>query len=210
MLAAWYQPVLFVMFFVTCVLLILIVLLQKGRGGGLGAAFGGAGDSVFGTRTGDVLTWVTIVLTVLFLLLAIGTTLAYRPPAVRVPPPTFDPPPPGTVDADNYVTIRTETRGATIWYQVDGSEKEAFQPGNPVLVPVGSALTAWAEHENWTPSEKVTVVYGVSDSTSDDASRRGATSSDGPGPGRSDATGDTEDSSDGEGSSDDPGQAPEQ
>ena len=59
------------LFIVICILLILVVLLQKGRGGGLGAAFGGAGSSAFGTKTGDVFTWVTIVLTSLFLLLAI-------------------------------------------------------------------------------------------------------------------------------------------
>ena len=60
---------LFTLFVITCVLLILVVLLQKGRGGGLGAALGGTGGSAFGTRTGDVLTWVTIVLTSLFLIL---------------------------------------------------------------------------------------------------------------------------------------------
>ena len=58
-------------FIVVCFLLIVVVLLQKGRGGGLGAAFGGGGGgSAFGTRTGDVFTWVTIVLTAVFLLLA--------------------------------------------------------------------------------------------------------------------------------------------
>ena len=68
-----------VLFLIVCILLIVVVLLQKGRGGGLGAAFGGAGSSAFGTKTGDVFTWVTITLTGLFLLLAIITTLVYRP-----------------------------------------------------------------------------------------------------------------------------------
>ncbi|HAU37680.1 MAG TPA: preprotein translocase subunit SecG, partial [Phycisphaerales bacterium] len=61
------------LFLIICVLLIVVVLLQKGRGGGLGAAFGGVGSSAFGTRVGDVFTWVTIVLTALFLLAACGT-----------------------------------------------------------------------------------------------------------------------------------------
>ena len=43
-----------VLFLVICFLLIIIILLQKGKGGGLGAAFGGMGSSAFGTRTGDV------------------------------------------------------------------------------------------------------------------------------------------------------------
>ncbi len=70
---------LMICFLVVCVLLILIVLLQKGRGGGLGSAFGGGGgSSAFGTRTGDVFTWVTILLTGLFLVLAILMVLAVK------------------------------------------------------------------------------------------------------------------------------------
>ena len=72
------------LFVLVCVLLIIVVLLQKGRGGGLSGAFGGGGgSSAFGTRTGDVFTWVTIVLVALFLLLAIVTTLVWREPTVR-------------------------------------------------------------------------------------------------------------------------------
>jgi len=73
-------------FVLTCILLIVVVLLQKGRGGGLGAAFSGAGSAAFGTRTGDVFTWVTIVLTALFLLLAVATSFVYRKPVSPVQP----------------------------------------------------------------------------------------------------------------------------
>lgn len=68
------------LFTVICILLVIVVLLQKGRGGGLGAALGGggAGSSAFGARTGDVFTWVTIVLTGLFLILGVLTTLVYK------------------------------------------------------------------------------------------------------------------------------------
>ena len=46
---------------VTGLFLILIVLLQRGRGGGLAGAFGGSGgQSAFGTKAGDVFTRVTI------------------------------------------------------------------------------------------------------------------------------------------------------
>ena len=73
------------LFILVSILLVMVVLLQKGRGGGLGAAFGGGSGSAFGTRTGDVFTWVTIVLTALFLLLAVGTMLAYRIPSGEGP-----------------------------------------------------------------------------------------------------------------------------
>ena len=61
--------------------LILIVLIQKGRGGGLSAAFGGGGGAggVLGTKTGDCLTWVTIALVALFLILAVLMAKFYRP-----------------------------------------------------------------------------------------------------------------------------------
>ena len=56
-----------------CVFLILLILIQKGRGGGLSSAFGGAGgNTAFGSKTGDVLTWVTSSVFVLFLLLAMS------------------------------------------------------------------------------------------------------------------------------------------
>lgn len=60
------------MFLLVCVLLILVVLLQKGRGGGLSGAFGGVGGhSAFGTKTGDVFTWITVGLTFFFILFAV-------------------------------------------------------------------------------------------------------------------------------------------
>ena len=60
--------------------LILIVLIQKGRGGGIGAAFGGGGaNSLLGTKTGDFLTWVTICLVSLFLVGAVVMGKYMRP-----------------------------------------------------------------------------------------------------------------------------------
>ncbi len=67
---------------ITAVVLVLLVLIQKGRGGGLAGAFGGAGaNSLMGTKTGDFLTWVTIGLVVLFLFLAVIMAKYYRPAA---------------------------------------------------------------------------------------------------------------------------------
>ena len=51
--------------------LILVVLLQRGRGGGLAGALGGAGgQSAFGTRSGDVFTWITAGTAAVWFLLA--------------------------------------------------------------------------------------------------------------------------------------------
>src|SRR3954449_1209040 len=57
--------------FVTAVFLILLVLIQRGRGGGLAGAFGGmGGQSAFGTKAGDVFTRITVVVAVLWVLSA--------------------------------------------------------------------------------------------------------------------------------------------
>ena len=52
--------------------LILLVLIQRGRGGGLAGALGGAGgQSAFGTKAGDVFTKITIGVAAFWILLCI-------------------------------------------------------------------------------------------------------------------------------------------
>lgn len=61
-------------------LLIGLILLQKNRGAGLSGAFGGVGGhSAFGTKTGDFLTWVTVGLVSVFLLLNIAGNFIFAP-----------------------------------------------------------------------------------------------------------------------------------
>lgn len=65
---------------ICAVALILIVLIQKGRGGGLSAAFGGgAAAGLLGSKTGDFLTWLTIVVVGVFLILAVIMAKFYKP-----------------------------------------------------------------------------------------------------------------------------------
>ena len=69
-------------FVIVCFLLILLILIQRPKGGGLAGAFGGAGGSdqaMFGAKAGDALTWITVGLFVGFLLLAMGLTWATDP-----------------------------------------------------------------------------------------------------------------------------------
>lgn len=71
-----------VVFLLVCIAMILLILIQRPQGGGLSGAFGaggGAGQTAFGTKTGDVLTIVTISIFVLFLLTAIVLNFAARP-----------------------------------------------------------------------------------------------------------------------------------
>jgi preprotein translocase subunit SecG len=65
-----------VLYVVVCIFLITVVLLQAGRGGGMGAAFGGSSQTVFGgAGAGNFLTRLTVVMAALFMLLS--ATLAY-------------------------------------------------------------------------------------------------------------------------------------
>ena len=69
-----------VFFFILSFALVLIILIQKGRGGGLsGVLGGGMASGILGSKTGDFLTWVTIVLVGLFLTLAVVMAKFYRP-----------------------------------------------------------------------------------------------------------------------------------
>lgn len=61
------------------VLLMFVILLQRGRGGGLAGAFGGlGGQSAFGTKAGDVFTRITIGMAIVWFALAATTLYAMR------------------------------------------------------------------------------------------------------------------------------------
>ena len=67
------------MFFLGFILIVLI-LLQRGKGGGLAGAFGGmGGQSAFGTKAGDTFMRVTIVAAAIWFLMCIGIHIAFKP-----------------------------------------------------------------------------------------------------------------------------------
>jgi preprotein translocase subunit SecG len=56
----WFPPVLNILIWLVSVFLILLILIQKGKGGGLAGAFGGpGGQSAFGSKTADAFTKIT-------------------------------------------------------------------------------------------------------------------------------------------------------
>jgi preprotein translocase subunit SecG len=66
-----------IVFLFVGLLLIFVILLQRGRGGGLAGAFGGAGgQSAFGTKAGDVFTRITIGIAIVWVLMAVLTGYA--------------------------------------------------------------------------------------------------------------------------------------
>jgi preprotein translocase subunit SecG len=67
--------------FLTALFLIVLVLIQRGKGGGLAGAFGGmGGQSAFGTKAGDLFTKITIGVAAFWILLCIVTVKEMKPP----------------------------------------------------------------------------------------------------------------------------------
>src|SRR6478735_5818487 len=59
---------------VLSVFLVLVILVQRGRGGGLTGALGGmGGQSAFGTKAGDLFTRVTIVVAAIWVILSMAS-----------------------------------------------------------------------------------------------------------------------------------------
>ncbi|MBN1490746.1 MAG: preprotein translocase subunit SecG [Phycisphaerae bacterium] len=102
--------VLATLFIVVCLLLMLVVLIQKGRGGGLSGAFGGVGGhSAFGAKTGDVFTWITVALAAGFLCTAVWLNYVYVKLDVTVDAPAPVMTTPGGEATDEAMPADEET-----------------------------------------------------------------------------------------------------
>jgi len=109
-----------VLWVLCAVTLILIILIQKGRGGGLSGAFGGGmAGGILGTKTGDFLTWVTVGLVGALLLLTIVMAKFYRPTTAEEP------------------TAQTQPLGqpAPTESEAQPAEQPPAQPGIPLEQP---------------------------------------------------------------------------
>lgn len=79
---SWIPPLLNVVLLLTGIFLILLILIQRGKGGGLAGAFGGTGgSSAFGSRAGDAFTRVTIMVAAVWILLIMIMIRITQPPA---------------------------------------------------------------------------------------------------------------------------------
>lgn len=166
-----------------CLLLMLVILIQKGRGDGLVGAFGGGGgSSAFGTKTGDIFTWITCILAAVFVLLAVVGNYAMdrsNPPAsssAAAPPPISDttvppgegpgadgtsgPPAPGTLP----ITI-----GDTA---ITGTPKDATDTGSTgktVVIPAEGASKDAPEDSTDKPETDAGAVPGSGGAADEDS-----------------------------------------
>ncbi|HTU23493.1 MAG TPA: preprotein translocase subunit SecG [Gemmataceae bacterium] len=85
---SWLPSVLNIVLLLVGLFLILLVLIQKGKGGGLAGAFGGSGgSSAFGSRAGDTFTRITIYVAAVWILLIMIL--------IKLVQPSMAPPAPG-------------------------------------------------------------------------------------------------------------------
>lgn len=62
-----------------CLFLICLILIQRGKGGGLAGAFGGVGgSSAFGTKAGDIFTRVTVVVASVWIVVSLFLVVLYN------------------------------------------------------------------------------------------------------------------------------------
>jgi len=72
-------PILAVILPFLSIFLILLILVQRGKGGGLVGAFGGmGGQSAFGAKAGDVFTRITIVTVIFWIAMCIALLLGMK------------------------------------------------------------------------------------------------------------------------------------
>ncbi|MBN1510888.1 MAG: preprotein translocase subunit SecG [Phycisphaerae bacterium] len=148
------QGVLLVVLFVVCLLLIGIVLLQKGRGGGLAGAFGGAGGGggAFGAKTGDVFTIITVALALVFLLLVVVGNWVFSPPKASTTARTVSTPA-GVPAAPEGMTLPAteEESGSDQPAETDGEAPSASESDEtPTEVPAAPDV------QDTPPAEPVT------------------------------------------------------
>lgn len=100
-----------------CFFLILVILLQKGRGGGFSGAFGGAGgSSTFGSKTGDVFTWITVIVAGVFVVLTVWSNFVF--------------------DESPRPKIASEAAQA-MPFEIPLEEQDGAQPAQPIKMELG-------------------------------------------------------------------------
>jgi preprotein translocase subunit SecG len=74
----WHSVCAFVLI-VLSVFMIVLILIQRGKGGGLAGAFGGmGGQSAFGTKAGDTFTRITVVTAIIWFVLCAATVWSLK------------------------------------------------------------------------------------------------------------------------------------
>jgi preprotein translocase subunit SecG len=137
------------------VLLIFIILLQRGRGGGLTGALGGmGGQSAFGTKAGDVFTRITIGLALIWVLMAIANVYIMSAAGTKwTGGAAADVPTAPALTPDKTATDETATDPADATTPAEGAATPAGAAGDKEASATGEAATKPADPQ---PAEAAT------------------------------------------------------
>jgi preprotein translocase subunit SecG len=137
----WMTGILIALFLFVCLLMILVVLIQRPAGGGLSGAFGsgaGSGQTAFGAKTGDALTIATVAVFFLYLLFAVGLNFAARPgngPVAAPAPAAAVPTIPETAPIGGDMEDRPPATGIPSAPTGLPLEPDPVAPGEPLAPP---------------------------------------------------------------------------
>lgn len=129
---------------VTSLFLICLVLIQRGKGGGLAGAFGGAGgSSAFGTKAGDIFTRITMItagiwiaMSMLLVVLSNQKTSAYIPASESESKSAFTPSGDGSKKATGTGTDKTAGKNEpNISVKPGGAGLEPAPTNVPAVTP---------------------------------------------------------------------------
>ncbi len=142
-MAAFFTALLYVLLVICSLFLICLVLIQRGKGGGLAGAFGGmGGSSAFGTKAGDVFTKITIVTASIWIAVAMLLVLLVNQG--------------GRTSAYDLGSERTGSEipvpGATTGAGKSKDQGTETAPGGASPAPSGSAPSTTKESPASTPS----------------------------------------------------------
>jgi preprotein translocase subunit SecG len=135
------------------VFLILVILVQRGRGGGLTGALGGmGGQSAFGTKAGDLFTRITIVVAAIWVLLSMaalkvlneqGSTGGLRASERALPPPAAKAP----ADSTKAAPPATDSKATPEAPATDApAEAPSTTPPPPPAPPASTTNTPPADN----------------------------------------------------------------
>jgi preprotein translocase subunit SecG len=134
----------------SCFFLIVVVLLQTGKGADMGAVFGGGSQTLFGSGgAGNFLTRLTTATAIIFMLTSLVLTYGQTPSSrsrllQRLPPPSSEPavpeapPPPGAPAADANAPAEAPLAAAP----ETGGQTEPATPPAAQTPPAGSEAPA--------------------------------------------------------------------
>ena len=129
---------LYVVYVMVCLFLILVVLLQAGRGG-MGAAFGGSSQTVFGSSgAGNFLTRLTVISAALFMMLSAALTYVSSSGEKSLE------------QASERVRLREEARGEK---GKDAAKKDGDKAAGPASTSEAPASTSSPDMKAAEPAE---------------------------------------------------------